>query len=104
MLIITTMDKMPKGCYDNCICNHDGWCHAIHTNDGSEFDHQEAQPVRPYNCPLKIEKEEVVHCRDCKYNSLPETSGNALCEKLYGMTDPDGYCSLAERKDSYSDK
>lgn len=46
----------------------------------------------------------VIQCKDCKYNSLPETSGNALCEKLYGMTDPDGYCSLAERKDSYSGK
>ena len=57
MLIITTINEMPKGCYDNCICNHDGWCYAIHTSDGSEFDYQEAQPVRPYNCPLKLEEE-----------------------------------------------
>lgn len=52
MIAILTIDKIPKNCNDNCICNHDGWCYAIHTGDGTSFDYQEAQNVRPLNCPL----------------------------------------------------
>ena len=52
MIAIVTIDEIPKNCNDNCICNHDGWCYAIHTGDGTSFDYQEAQNVRPLNCPL----------------------------------------------------
>jgi len=54
MLAIKTIDKLPDGCYDNCICCHDGWCYAIHTGDGTNFDYQAAQQIRPYNCPLEL--------------------------------------------------
>ena len=42
---------------------------------------------------------EIIRCKDCRFNRLPATSGNADCEKLYGMTDQNGFCSLAERRE-----
>lgn len=42
----------------------------------------------------------VVRCKDCKYNLLPATSGNANCEIFYGMTDQDGFCHMAERREA----
>jgi len=39
----------------------------------------------------------LIRCKDCRFNRIPSTSGNADCEKLYGMTDQNGFCSLAER-------
>lgn len=41
---------------------------------------------------------EIVRCKDCKYNLLPATSGNASCEIFYGMTDQNGFCHMAERR------
>lgn len=40
----------------------------------------------------------VVRCKDCKHNQCKSTSGNALCELFYGMTDQMGYCHMAERR------
>lgn len=54
MVGIKTIDKIPEGCNDGCICCHDGWCYAIHTGDGTGFDYQAAQMIRPYNCPLVL--------------------------------------------------
>ena len=42
---------------------------------------------------------EIIRCKDCRFNRMPATSGNADCEKLYGMTDQNGFCSLAERRE-----
>lgn len=62
MIAITTIDTIPEGCNDNCICCHDGWCYAIHTGNGDGFDYQEAQQIRPYNCPLvKIKERQYDH-------------------------------------------
>jgi len=54
MVGIKTIDKIPESCNDGCICCHDGWCYAIHTGDGTGFDYQAAQMIRPYNCPLVL--------------------------------------------------
>lgn len=40
----------------------------------------------------------IVRCKDCKYNQLLSTSGNANCEIYYGMTNQDGFCHMAERR------
>ena len=48
-------------------------------------------------------KGEVVRCKDCKYNQLPPTSGNADCELWYGMTDVYGYCHYGERREDEID-
>lgn len=45
-----------------------------------------------------LEQPEFIRCRDCKYNDLPPTAGNADCLLHYGMTDQNGFCSLAERR------
>ena len=42
---------------------------------------------------------EIIRCRDCKYNDMPSTAGNAGCTLLYGMTNQNGFCSLAERRE-----
>ena len=42
---------------------------------------------------------EIIRCRDCKYNDMPPTAGNAGCTLLYGMTNQNGFCSLAERRE-----
>ena len=42
----------------------------------------------------------MILCKDCKFNRLPKTSGNIDCEKLCGMTDPNGYRSLAEEREN----
>ena len=41
----------------------------------------------------------LIRCKDCRFNRIPATSGNADCEKLYGMTDQNGFCSLAMRRE-----
>ena len=41
----------------------------------------------------------IVRCKDCKHNQLPQTSGNAICEIFYGMTDQNGFCHMAERRE-----
>ena len=46
-----------------------------------------------------IEQPEIIRCRDCKYNDMPPTAGNAGCILLYGMTNQNGFCSLAERRE-----
>lgn len=45
-----------------------------------------------------IEQPEIVRCKNCKHNQLPSTSGNAICEIYYGMTDREGFCHMAERR------
>lgn len=62
MLVIKTIHRLPSGCYDDCICCHDGWCRAICTGDGNGFDYQAAQDIRPYNCPLEITDESDESC------------------------------------------
>lgn len=42
---------------------------------------------------------EIVRCKDCKHNQLPATSANASCEIIYGMTNQDGFCSMAEPRE-----
>ena len=42
---------------------------------------------------------EIIRCKDCKYNDMPPTAGNAGCTLLYGMTNQNGFCSLAERRE-----
>ena len=42
---------------------------------------------------------ETIRCRECKYNDMPPTAGNAGCTLLYGMTNQNGFCSLAERRE-----
>ena len=42
---------------------------------------------------------EIIRCRECKYNDMPPTPGNAGCTLLYGMTNQNGFCSLAERRE-----
>ena len=42
---------------------------------------------------------EIIRCRECKYNNMPPTAGNAGCTLLYGMTNQNGFCSLAERRE-----
>lgn len=49
-VIITTMDNLPEYCHD-CPCCHDGYCKA-------DKERREAQPYRPFWCPLREEKEE----------------------------------------------
>ena len=46
-----------------------------------------------------IEQPEIIRCRECKYNDMPPTAGNAGCTLLYGMTNQNGFCSLAERRE-----
>ena len=41
---------------------------------------------------------EIILCKDCEHNSNPPESGNALCDKFYGMTDQMGYCHHAKRR------
>ena len=50
------------------------------------------------NCPT-VDAVEVVRCKDCRFNLLPPSSGNADCQILYGMTDQNGFCSYGERKE-----
>lgn len=45
-----------------------------------------------------IEQPEIIRCRECKYNDMPPTAGNAGCTLLYGMTDQNGFCHMAERR------
>ena len=45
----------------------------------------------------------VVRCKDCKHNQCKSTSGNALCELFYGMTDQMGFCHCAERRTDETD-
>ena len=42
---------------------------------------------------------EIIRCRECKYNDMPPTAGNAGCTLLYGMTTQNAFCSLAERRE-----
>ena len=42
---------------------------------------------------------EIVRCRDCEYNRFPATSANASCKIFYGMTDQNGFCHMAERRE-----
>lgn len=42
---------------------------------------------------------EIIRCRDCKYNDMPPTAGNACCTLLYGMTNQNGFCHMAERRE-----
>ncbi len=46
-----------------------------------------------------IAQPEIIRCRDCKNNDMPPTAGNAGCTLLYGMTNQNGFCSLAERRE-----
>lgn len=48
---------------------------------------------------LPAAQPEIIHCRECKYNDMPPTAGNAGCTLLYGMTNQNGFCSLAERRE-----
>ena len=48
---------------------------------------------------LPSEQPEIIRCRECKYNDMPPTAGNAGCTLLYGMTNQNGFCSLAERRE-----
>lgn len=41
----------------------------------------------------------VVRCKDCKHNRLSATKANASCEIFYGMTDQNGFCYMAERRE-----
>lgn len=43
--------------------------------------------------------QELVRCKDCKYNSNPPEYGNAVCDTFYGMTDQMGFCHMGERRD-----
>lgn len=72
MLLIKTIDRLPSGCYDDCICCHDGWCRAIHTGDGTGFDYQAAQDIRPYNCPLEIVDESEIDDEPSAIVQIPE--------------------------------
>lgn len=45
----------------------------------------------------------VVRCKDCKHNQCKSTSGNALCELFYGMTDQMGFCHCGERRNGWED-
>lgn len=49
-IVITTLDNLPEYCHD-CPCCHDGYCKA-------DKERREAQPYRPFWCPLREEKEE----------------------------------------------
>lgn len=54
MIIITTMTKLPEGCYECPLC-HESDCKALkisNSNNGYNG-YQMAQEIRPYNCPLK---------------------------------------------------
>lgn len=42
---------------------------------------------------------EIVRCKDCKHNKLPSSCANVGCEIFYGMTDRNGFCHMAERRD-----
>lgn len=46
-----------------------------------------------------LQQPEIIRCRECKYNDMPPTAGNAGCTLLYGMTNQNGFCSLAERRE-----
>lgn len=53
MIVLTTMDHLPEGCYDNCPLCHDGYCLGLPVGSNPTWPYQSAQEVRPYNCPLK---------------------------------------------------
>lgn len=64
MIIITTMNELPKGCYECPLC-HETYCMAMKVgNDG--WPYQSAQEIRPYNCPLKEVQENQLEekCND----------------------------------------
>lgn len=63
---------------------NEAWQDALDRAEGAIGNLPSAQP-------------EIVRCKDCKYNQLPATSGNANCEIFYGMTNQDGFCHKAER-------
>ena len=52
-----------------------------------------------YQAGYKDAQSEIIRCRECKYNNMPPTAGNAGCTLLYGMTNQNGFCSLAERRE-----
>jgi len=97
MIAIKTIDRIPDGCNDNCICNHDGWCYAIHTNNGEGFDYQAAQDIRPHNCPLS--SIDIVTCPDCIHcDTAPMTRNLAWC-KLHNIACvKDHYCADGRRR------
>lgn len=48
---------------------------------------------------LPTAQPEIIHCKDCKYNSNPPECGNAVCVLFYGMTDQMGFCHHGERRE-----
>ena len=52
MIIITTMDELPEGCYECPLCHETDCMALVIRNDGRPY-YQSAQEIRPYNCPLK---------------------------------------------------
>ena len=73
-------------------CVNEGWIKFDTEKDKNRFIHlvrDIAPPAQP----------EIVRCRDCEYNLLPATSANANCKIFYGMTDQNGFCHMAERRE-----
>ena len=52
-----------------------------------------------YERPVyEIEVDEIVECKDCIHNKLPENAGNILCELGTGLYQLNDFCSRGERK------
>ena len=49
---------------------------------------------------LPSAQQDIIRCKDCKYNSNPAEYGNACCDTFYGMTDQMGFCYMAERREN----
>lgn len=78
----------------------EGWCNGFNAAVDHCMHHViHAQTVMVVNAAPTVEQPEIIRCRECKYNDMPPTAGNAGCTLLYGMTNQNGFCSLAERRE-----
>ena len=72
---------------------------AIHGTDSEEIKDYLCGGLRKELWALPSAQPEIIRCRECRYNDMPPTAGNAGCTLLYGMTNQNGFCSLAERRE-----
>ena len=52
---------------------------------------------------LLKDQPEIVRCRDCREFNFPEPDGTAMCCREGFYIDPDGFCSMAEKRKGESD-
>lgn len=81
-------DTVPKGKYDELKDKYD----RLLENAGYM-----AEALKNY------EAVDVVRCKECKFLGFKDFSGICRGSKVYGIVQPNDYCSWGERKDNETD-